>query len=50
MLPSDRPDDTIIEDDEALDSWYQNYIREMAIKSGKKNVQADFANVPEFRG
>jgi hypothetical protein len=50
MLPSDKPDEHIIEDDEELDRWYTNYTREMAIKSGKKNVQADFAGVPEFKG
>lgn len=50
MLPSDRPDDDVIEDDAELDKWYQNYVREQAIKSGKKNVQADFHMVPDFKG
>jgi len=36
MLPSDRPTDEIIEDDEALDAWYQSYLREQAIKAGRK--------------
>ena len=50
MLPSDKPDDKTIEDDDALDKWYQHYIREQAIKSGKRSVQADYHAVPQFRG
>lgn len=48
MLPSDRPSDDVIENDAELDRWYQNYIREMAIKSGKQQkVSGDF-QVPMY--
>jgi len=50
MLPADKPDDATIEDDEALDRWYQNYSREQAIRSGKKNVHTDHSAVPQFHG
>ena len=51
MLPSDRPDDKTIDDDEALDRWYEGYQREMAIALGKKSAQGAFAEqvqIPQF--
>lgn len=50
MLPSERPDDETIEDDGALDRWYESYQREMARKHGKnkQTSAADFATVPQF--
>lgn len=50
MLPSDRPDDAVIEDDEQLDRWYDSYLRETAKKLGKKVVQDDTITIPEFVG
>jgi hypothetical protein len=51
MLPSDRPDDAVIEDDVALDKWYRNYVRDQAIKSGKRVDQTmllEQAQIPQF--
>lgn len=48
MLPSDKPDDATIEDDDALDKWYNNYVREQAIKSGRKQEVRGGFKVPEF--
>lgn len=51
MLPSDRPDDATIEDDEALDKWYQAYTREQALKFGKKQSASAFGGdvqIPQF--
>jgi hypothetical protein len=45
MLPSDKPDDRLIEDDEALDRWYDSFVREQAIKYGKKSSQSEFSSV-----
>lgn len=51
MLPQDRPADDVIEDDAALDSWYQEYLREAARKAGKRsNVSMDGGQVPQFSG
>jgi hypothetical protein len=49
MLPSDRPDDDVINDDSALDRWYQGYIREQAIKSGKKSQPSNMVQIPQFQ-
>lgn len=35
MLPSDKPADAIIEDDEKLDRWFEQYVRDIARASGK---------------
>lgn len=35
MMPADKPENHIIEDDEALDRWFDNYVRETARKHGK---------------
>lgn len=49
MLPSERPDDDVIQDDVALDKWYQAYVREQAIASGKRTkVAAPAADIPQF--
>lgn len=40
MLPSDKPDDAIIENDAELDKWYENFLREQARKMGKKKQAA----------
>lgn len=32
LPPTDRPDDRMIEDDEALDSWYTRWTREQLRK------------------
>lgn len=32
----DRPDQKIIEDDEKLDAWYERFIREAAMRHGKR--------------
>jgi hypothetical protein len=52
MLPSDRPEDAIIEDDAALDKWYEAYLREQAVKYGRKSNQSETLaqfRVPEFK-
>jgi len=36
MLPSDRPSDELIEDDSALDRWFEAYQRDMIRKLTKK--------------
>jgi len=50
MLPSDRPDDDVIQDDVALDKWYQAYLREQAHKLGRKakDNSGGFA-VPQYQ-
>jgi hypothetical protein len=48
MLPSDKPSDDVIENDAELDRWYQNYVREMAIKSGKKQKVGGDSQVPMY--
>jgi hypothetical protein len=51
MMPSDRPDDAVIEDDAALDKWYKEYSREQAIKYGKKTSASSApVQVPQFKG
>lgn len=50
MLPSDRPDDQLIEDDAALDRWYESYQREMLRKFSKNQSRSatEYADVPTF--
>lgn len=36
MMPSDRPEDRIIEDDVELDKWWLQYQRESARKAGRQ--------------
>ena len=50
MMPSDRPDDQIIEDDVGLDKWYDSYQREIMKKAGKNKTTsaAEFTTVPTF--
>jgi hypothetical protein len=52
MSPADRPDDRVIEDDVALDRWYESYQRDIIRKHGKKQSAsaADFSDVPTFEG
>lgn len=35
MMPTDRPDDETIQDDEALDAWYEKYTREVAVAAAQ---------------
>lgn len=35
MMPTERPEDAIINDDAALDAWYQRYTREIAMRAAK---------------
>lgn len=49
MLPSDRPDDDVIQDDVALDKWYQAYLREQAHKSGRRTQASDSVPVHQFQ-
>ncbi len=48
---SDRPSDEIIEDDEAIDRWYENYLRDMTrkAKGNAKGPAVDFAQIPQFQ-
>jgi hypothetical protein len=50
MMPSDKPDDQLLDDDEALDRWYDGYVRAQAIKYGKKSDRSGFdvANIPQY--
>lgn len=48
MLPSDRPTDDVIEDDAALDKWYQDYVREQARKAAKTSTGSMDVQVPQF--
>jgi hypothetical protein len=52
MMPTDKPDDAVINDDVRLDQWYENYQRETARKLGKSR-QASFdgggANLPQYQ-
>jgi len=41
MLPNDRPSDELIEDDGALDRWFDAYQRDMARKLGKRGGGGD---------
>jgi hypothetical protein len=54
MLLEDRPDDKVIEDDEALDRWYQAYVREQTLKAAKRSnaggAFADTVQIPQFGG
>lgn len=49
LLPSERPSDDVIQDDAALDKWYQAYIREQAIASGKRQKSSGDINIPQFK-
>lgn len=42
MMPSDKPADDIIEDDERLDRWFEAYLRDLARKSGAKSGDSRF--------
>jgi hypothetical protein len=35
MHPSDKPEDKLIEDDEALDKWFDAYLKDVARKSAR---------------
>jgi hypothetical protein len=54
MLPHERPDDKLMEDDNALDTWWTQYVaektREAAKVFGKQMRQsgASQANIPTF--
>jgi hypothetical protein len=48
MLPSDRPSDDVIDNDAELDRWYQNYIRDMALKAGKQQKQSGNVSIPTY--
>lgn len=37
MMPGDRPDDAVIEDDDAFDAWLQQYQRDVARKLASKH-------------
>jgi len=53
MSATDRPDDAIINDDAALDKWYQGFVREQAIRAGKKtdvSMGSHRSQVPQFKG
>lgn len=47
---SDRPDDDIIADDEAVDRWYQQYVRDVArkAKGNAKGPPVEFSQLPQF--
>ena len=40
LPPSDRPADDVIEDDAALDKWFERYTRDLARKQGKRQGTA----------
>lgn len=51
LPPSDRPDDEVIDDDAALDTWWETYQRDIMKKAGHKgNPKYTLENIPEFRG
>jgi hypothetical protein len=35
MLPGDKPEDRIIDDDAELDRWYDSYVRDIAIRNAE---------------
>lgn len=52
MLPSEKPEDEIIADDERLDRWFEHYLHELARRSGKKGGDPQYdltgnANIPQ---
>jgi len=36
MLPTDRPDDAIIQDDAKLDRWFEHFMRDTARKLSRR--------------
>lgn len=48
MSPTDRPEDTVIENDRELDKWYQAYVREQARKQGRRASGSQDVAVPQF--
>lgn len=58
MLPHEQPTDDVIEDDNELDRWWNNFWnekkRELAKAANKKTPQsggqASFAHIPSFKG
>lgn len=49
MLPNDKPEDDVIEDDVALDRWFQQYLRESARKLGQRGGDSKYDLVGEGR-
>lgn len=45
MMPGDKPDDALINDDIELDKWFDSYIRDIAIKQAQMK-QASSRNAP----
>jgi phosphate uptake regulator len=46
---ADRPPDLIIEDDDAIDRWYENYVREVNRKAKRPTGNAPaFSELPTF--
>ena len=37
MSATDRPDDALLEDDERLDKWFDQYVRDTARKAGRNH-------------
>lgn len=57
MLPHEKPDDSIIEDDAKFDKWMTKFMREQAMKlaqysEGKSGLSEDdkYKSVPMFGG
>jgi hypothetical protein len=53
MSPTDKPDDKIIADDAAMDSWYENFAREQARKAAKSNGASyggSPVSIPQYQG
>lgn len=47
---TDRPDDEIIQDDEAIDQWYERYLRDATRKAkrGTQGPEVPFQQLPQF--
>lgn len=52
LAPEYRPDDRLLEDDEALDRWYHNFQAEMARKSARQSGghrQTSTGAIPQWK-
>lgn len=52
MSAADRPPDNVIEDDAAIDTWSEKFVRDQERKAGKargRNYEDDVNALPSYR-
>jgi hypothetical protein len=41
MMPTDRPEDSVVQNDDAFDAWYEKFQRDTAMQAAKLKAQRD---------